>query len=144
MPNWSLSDTVWWATCAAASPCTGDAHKDGLSWQHVIVLGGLTSQQQPGEPQGQICFDSCTCCHTEREAADQLAISSSGTDLFRQLYMLPHWGRSCRSNLLSHPQGQICLDNCTCCHAEIEAADQCYLTLSHFTETRPTSHSTDL
>ena len=27
----------------------------------------------------------------------------SGTDLFKQLYVLPHWKRSCRSNYLSHP-----------------------------------------
>ena len=27
----------------------------------------------------------------------------SGTDLHRQLYMLPHWDRSCRSNFLPHP-----------------------------------------
>ena len=27
----------------------------------------------------------------------------SGTDLLRQLYVLPHWDRSCRSNVLSHP-----------------------------------------
>ena len=26
----------------------------------------------------------------------------SGTDLPRELYVLPHWDRSCRSNLLSH------------------------------------------
>ena len=26
----------------------------------------------------------------------------SGTDVLRQSYMLPHWDRSCRSNLLSH------------------------------------------
>ena len=27
----------------------------------------------------------------------------SGMDLLRQLYMLPHWDRSCRSNFPSHP-----------------------------------------
>ena len=27
----------------------------------------------------------------------------SRVDLLRQLYMLPHWHRCCRSNLLSHP-----------------------------------------
>ena len=27
----------------------------------------------------------------------------SGTDLFRQFYMLPHWDRSCRPNFPSHP-----------------------------------------
>ena len=27
----------------------------------------------------------------------------SGTDLHRQIYVLPHWDRSCRSNFPSHP-----------------------------------------
>ena len=27
----------------------------------------------------------------------------SGTDLLRQVYVLPHWDRSCRSNFPSHP-----------------------------------------
>ena len=27
----------------------------------------------------------------------------SGTDLLRQLYVLPHWDKSCRSNFLPHP-----------------------------------------
>ena len=41
-------------------------------------------------------------------------------------------------------QGRICSDNFTCCHTEIEAADQTfYLTQSQYTDTGPTSHSTD-
>ena len=40
--------------------------------------------------------------------------------------------------------GRICSDNCTCCHTEIEAADQTfYLTQSQYTDTSPTSPSTD-
>ena len=39
-------------------------------------------------------------------------------------------------------EGQLCLDNCTCCHTEIEVADQTfYLTQSQYTDTRPTSPS---
>ena len=43
---------------------------------------------------------------------------------------------------------QTCLlcisDNCTCCHTEIEVADQTFhLTQSQYTDTRPTSPSTD-
>ena len=42
-------------------------------------------------------------------------------------------------------QGCIYLDNCTCCHTEIEAADQTfYLTQSLCTDTMPTSPSADL
>ena len=41
-------------------------------------------------------------------------------------------------------QGRICSDNCTCCHTEIEAADQTfYLTQSQYTDTGPTSPSAD-
>ena len=41
-------------------------------------------------------------------------------------------------------QGRICTDNFTCCHTEIEAADQTFhLTQSQYTNTRPTSPSAD-
>ena len=41
-------------------------------------------------------------------------------------------------------QGRICSDNFTCCHTEIELADPTfYLTQSQYTDTGPTSPSTD-
>ena len=41
-------------------------------------------------------------------------------------------------------QGRICSDNFTCCHTEIEVADQTfYLTQSQYTDTGPTSPSGD-
>ena len=41
-------------------------------------------------------------------------------------------------------QGQICSDNFTCCHTEIEVADpKFYLTQSQYTDTGPTSPSAD-
>ena len=41
-------------------------------------------------------------------------------------------------------QGRICLDNFTCCHTEIEVADQTfYLTQSQYTDTGSTSPSVD-
>ena len=41
-------------------------------------------------------------------------------------------------------QGRICSDNFTCCHTEIEAADPTFhLTQSQYTDTGPTSPSTD-
>ena len=40
-------------------------------------------------------------------------------------------------------QGRICSDNFTCCHTEIEVADQTFhLTQSQYTDTGPTSPST--
>ena len=41
-------------------------------------------------------------------------------------------------------QGCICTDNFTCCHTEVEVADQTiYLTQSQYTDRRPTSPSAD-
>ena len=41
-------------------------------------------------------------------------------------------------------QGRICTDNFTCCHTEIEAADQTFhLTQSQYTDTGPTSPNAD-
>ena len=41
-------------------------------------------------------------------------------------------------------QGRICSDNCTCCHTEIEVADQTFhLTQSQYTDIGPTSPSAD-
>ena len=41
-------------------------------------------------------------------------------------------------------QGRICSDNFTCCHTEIEAADQTFhLTQSQYTDTGPTGPSAD-
>ena len=41
-------------------------------------------------------------------------------------------------------QGQSCSDICTCCHTEIEVADQTfYLTQSQYTDIRPTSPCAD-
>ena len=45
---------------------------------------------------------------------------------------------------VSVSQGRICTDNFTCCHTEIEAADQTFhLTQSQYTDTGPTSPSAD-
>ena len=41
-------------------------------------------------------------------------------------------------------EGRICSDNFTCCHTEIEVADPTFhLKQSQYTDTRPTSPSTD-
>ena len=46
--------------------------------------------------------------------------------------------------MLSVSQGWICIDNFTCCHTEIEVADQTfYLTQSQYTDTGLTSPSAD-
>ena len=49
-----------------------------------------------------------------------------------------------RRAILVKVQGRMCSDNCTCCHTEIEVADQTFcLTQSQYTDTGPTSPSTD-
>ena len=37
----------------------------------VGLLACLTTQQHASVSQGRICSDSCTCCHTEIDVADQ-------------------------------------------------------------------------
>ena len=64
---------------------------------------------------------------------------------------MQHIGRSPRATCVltsqqhaSVSQGRICTDNFTCCHTEIELADQTFhLTQSQYTDTGPTSPSTD-
>ena len=64
---------------------------------------------------GPVCLQYSFCLHTSMYLY-LLSISLwcttfhflgnwciSETDLLRQLYMQPHWDRSCRSNLLFHP-----------------------------------------
>ena len=77
---------------------------------------------------------------------------TSGMGLLRQLYMPPRGeGIVCLlvGCLTSHQhasvsQGRICSDNFTCCHTEIEVADQTFhLTQSQYTDTGPTSPSAD-
>ena len=43
----------------------------GKNARGLLLVGCLTSQQQASVSQGRICSDSCTCCHTEIEVADQ-------------------------------------------------------------------------
>ena len=50
----------------------------------------------------------------------------------------------CPSNKLVYLRERICSEKFTCCHTEIEAADSTFhFTQSHYTDTRPTSPSTD-
>ena len=42
----------------------------GPSWL-LLFVGCLTSQQHASVSQGWICLDNFTCCHTEKEDADQ-------------------------------------------------------------------------
>ena len=53
-------------------------------------------------------------------------------------------GRLTSQQHASVSQGRICEDSFTCCHTEVEVADQTfYLTQSQYTDTGPTSPSAD-
>ena len=74
-------------------------------------------------PERQISFENFSHCHIERFFVFVSCLTSQ--------------------QHASVSQGWICLDNFTCCHTEIEVADQTfYLTQSQYTDTGPTSPST--
>ena len=76
----------------------------------------------------------------ERSQPHQLGYFSGRTGLFVELFV----GWLASQQHASVSQGRICSDNLTCCHTEIEVADQTfYLTHSQYTDTGPTSPSAD-
>ena len=75
----------------------------------------------------------CTCRPTECDEPTRDALTKDS--FFGCLTSQQH---------ASVSQGRICSDNFMSCHTEIEVADQTfYLTQSQYTDTRPTSPSTD-
>ena len=75
-----------------------------------------------------------------RQSKGRRAEGDSGRGLF------VGWLAGCLTSQqqASVSQGRICSDNLTCCHTEIEVADQTfYLTQSQYTDTGPTSPSAD-
>ena len=69
-----------------------------------------------------------------------MSLDQVATIVFRQLFV----GCLTSQQHASVSQAQICSDNFTCCHTEMEVADQTFhLTQSQYTDTRPTSPSTD-
>ena len=108
-----------------ATSCSG-------SW----LVGCLTSQQHASVSQGRICLTS----------QQHASVSQGRTCLTSQQYASVSQGRTCLTSQqhASVSQGRICSDNFTCCHIEIEVADQTFhLTQSQYTHTGPTSPSAD-
>ena len=89
-----------------------------ISCLHPVVRSVLDPQQRSSYPvQGQSCDKGDVCWLVGCLTSQQQASVS---------------------------QGRICSDNFTCCHTEIEVADQTfYLTQSQYTDTGPTSPSAD-
>ena len=115
------------------------------------MLACLTSQQQASVSQGRICLTSQQqasvsqgrICLTSQQ---QASVSQGRICLTSQQQASVSQGRICLTSQqqASASQGRICSDNFTCCHTEIEAADQTfYLTHSQYTDTGPTSPSAD-
>ena len=130
-------------------------------WPEVCLLVGcLTSQQHASVSQGRICSDKYTCCQGKnplyRRTSPQRRIESTtlhqagkrAQHTTNQLVPRQHVcllvGCLTSQQHASVSQGRICTDKFTCCHTEIEAADQTFhLTQSQYTDTGPTSPSAD-
>ena len=115
-----------------------------------LFAGCLTSQQHASVSQGRICTDNFMCCRTEIEAADptfhltQSQYTDTGPTSLLSSVVCLFVGCLSSQQHASVSQGRICSDNFTCCHTEIEVADPTfYLTQSQYTDTGPTSASTD-
>ena len=124
------------------------------------------SVQRPGNiksvSQRRIYLNNCTCCHTQTEAACrtcclvQSQFIDSRPTTPRIDSTKPSVWRCSHKNIcllvacltsqqsVSVSQGRIYSGHCTCCHTEIEVADQTfYLTQSQYTDTAPTSPRAD-
>ena len=136
-------------------------------WKGITYSGG-SARSKTGLPhsflahasvcQGRICSDDLTCCYTEMDVdrtfylTQSQYIGTGPTSLSATDPATPGaWQFVCllvgcltSQQQASVSQGRICSDNFTCCHTEIEVADQTfYLTQSVYTDTGPTSPSAD-
>ena len=82
--------------------------------------------------QGQAVARTCQCYTLQHTSKDEMVL------------LLLFVGCLTSQQHASVSQGRICSDKCTCCHTEIEVADQTsHLTQSQYTDTGPTSPSAD-
>ena len=104
--------------------------------------------------QGALSAGTAQCVSRCRESARSSYAVQKGLGRGGKIAPRPHtltegwigWLVGCLTSWqqASVSQGRICLDNFTCCHTEIEVADQTfYLTQSQYTDTGPTSPSAD-
>ena len=108
----------------------------------VCFVVAYSSRDMHNELQRRNRSGTCSSCHTN-------------FPFHFCLYRLSPTARTGRTGLLcvgcltsqqhaSVSQGRICSDKFTCCHTVIEVADQTFhLTQSQYTDTEPTSPSTD-
>ena len=78
------------------------------------------------------------------ECEEVCKFTTTTTNLHPLFIRTEHVGCLTSQQYASVSQGRICSDNFTCCHTEIEVADQTFhLTQSQYTDTGPTRSSTD-
>ena len=88
-----------------------------------------------------VCVCVCVCAHARM--CVQKAIGRQMERESERMFVL-FVGCLSSQQHASVSEGRICTDNLTCCHTEIEAADQTFhLTQSQYTDTGPTSLSAD-
>ena len=87
------------------------------------------------------CVDTAVATAVVAAASPTVAVAAATNDDDDDLLLV---GCLTSQQHASVSQGRICLDNFTCCHTEIEVADQTFhLTQSQYTDTGPTSPSAD-
>ena len=69
---------------------------DVRSWEVGDGKGMYVRSWEVGDGEGSGVRGRCSLLVSNMQC-------TSGTDLLRQSYVLPHWDRSCRSNFLPHP-----------------------------------------
>ena len=113
--------------------------KRWLSWRTSVLLPTRKSFCRPTDMLSDVCA-SISLKFSTTIVISKLGIITSLCQLVRLLSV----GCLTSQRHASVSQGRICSDNCTCCHTEIEVADQTFhLTQSQHTDTGPTSPSTD-
>ena len=118
------TECVWTFLSAARPPRGERGNWNCWSHNHVFRCSDLE-------------YDSCLHCGNFLRSSHSNDLKSAYPDyLFVGCLMFqPH---------ASISPGRICTDNFTCCHTEIGVADQTFhLTQSQYTDTGPTSPSTD-
>ena len=86
----------------------------------------------------------CQYTVTECDSKFELQLLSQCGNPYRGMIVCLLVGCLTSQQQASVSQGRICTDNFTCCHTEINVADQTfYLTQSQYTDTGPTSPSAD-
>ena len=120
------------------------------SWDLFVVLNAL--RKPPFEPLASLplrlltlktVFFVCVSLALGRRSSEIHSISGLPHDIAKERVCLLV-GCLTSQQHASVSQGRICTDNFTCCHTEIEAADQTFhLTQSQYIDTGPTSPSAD-